>query len=89
MTIAVVIFIIILALAFEFINGFHDTANAVATSVATRSLTPFQAIVLAAICNVLGALVSTNVARNGNSCCCSTFRRNNMELDNLVVWHSI
>ena len=62
MTITIVIFIITLALAFEFINGFHDTANAVATSVATRSLTPFQAIILAAICNIIGALISTNVA---------------------------
>ena len=62
MTITIVVFIIVLALAFEFINGFHDTANAVATSVATRSLTPFQAIILAAICNIIGALISTNVA---------------------------
>ena len=62
MTITVVVFIITLALAFEFINGFHDTANSVATSIATRSLTPAQAIVLAATCNIIGALISTNVA---------------------------
>lgn len=54
--------VIIAALAFEFINGFHDTANAVATSVSTRSLEPFQAICIAAVFNLLGALSGTAVA---------------------------
>ncbi len=62
MTIFIVFLIIAIALAFEYINGFHDTANAVATSIATKSLTPLQAIVIAAICNIVGALISTNVA---------------------------
>jgi len=57
-----ILFVIIAALAFEFINGFHDTAIAIATSVSTKVLTPRQAIVLAACCNACGALVGINVA---------------------------
>ena len=56
------VIIIIIALAFEFINGFHDTANAVATSVSTRSLEPFQAIGVSAVFNLIGALSGTAVA---------------------------
>lgn len=55
--------IIVLALAFDFINGFHDTANAIATSVATKVLTPAQAIAMAAVLNVAGALMGTAVAK--------------------------
>lgn len=47
---------------FDFINGFHDTANAVATAVSTRALTPRRAILLAAIMNFIGALTFTGVA---------------------------
>ncbi|PCF87190.1 inorganic phosphate transporter [Staphylococcus intermedius] len=54
--------IIIFSLLFDFINGFHDTANAVATAVSTRALTPRQAIFLAAIMNFVGALTFTGVA---------------------------
>lgn len=54
--------IIIFSLLFDFINGFHDTANAVATAVSTRALTPRQAIFLAAIMNFIGALTFTGVA---------------------------
>lgn len=57
-----IILVIFLALAFDFINGFHDTANAIATSVATRVLTPFAAILMAAVLNFVGALTSTEVA---------------------------
>ncbi|MBF7019374.1 inorganic phosphate transporter [Staphylococcus sp. 18_1_E_LY] len=57
-TIAIVIF----SLLFDFINGFHDTANAVATAVSTRALTPKTAIFLAAIMNFIGALTFTGVA---------------------------
>ena len=57
------IVIVALALAFDFINGFHDTANAIATSVATRVLTPAQAIAMSAILNVVGALMGTHVAK--------------------------
>jgi inorganic phosphate transporter, PiT family len=58
-----VICIIVVALAFEYVNGFHDTANAVATSVATKALTPVQAILLAAFWNLVGALMGTAVAK--------------------------
>ena len=44
--------------AFDFTNGFHDTANAIATSVSTRALTPRQAVILAAVLNLVGALVT-------------------------------
>ncbi len=57
-----VIIIIAIALLFEFINGFHDTANAVATSISTKSLEPFQAIIISAIFNLIGALSGTAVA---------------------------
>lgn len=58
----ITLLIIVVALAFEFINGFHDTANAIATSVATKVLTPRQAVGLSAACNLLGALAGTAVA---------------------------
>ena len=54
--------LIAIALAFEFSNGFHDTSNAVATSISTRSLEPFQAISISAIFNLIGALSGTAVA---------------------------
>lgn len=57
------IVIVVLALAFDFINGFHDTANAIATSVATKVLTPAQAIAMSAVLNVVGALTGTAVAK--------------------------
>ncbi|MCJ8014093.1 inorganic phosphate transporter [Paenibacillus sp. KQZ6P-2] len=55
--------VIFLALAFDFINGFHDTANAIATSVSTRALKPRTAIILAAIMNFVGAVLFTGVAK--------------------------
>lgn len=55
--------VVFLALAFDYINGFHDTANAIATSVSTRALAPQQAVWLAAFLNFLGALYSTGVAK--------------------------
>ena len=55
--------VIFLALVFDFINGFHDTANAIATSVSTRALQPNHAIIMAAMLNFLGAMVSTGVAK--------------------------
>jgi len=54
---------ILVALAFDFTNGFHDTANAIATSISTRVLAPRVAILMAAILNFVGAFVSTNVAK--------------------------
>jgi PiT family inorganic phosphate transporter len=54
---------IVVALAFDFTNGFHDTANAVATSVSTRALSPRLAVLIAAIANLAGAFVTTAVAK--------------------------
>jgi PiT family inorganic phosphate transporter len=57
------IFVVILtALVFEYINGFHDTANSIATIVGTRVLTPRQAVLMAAVMNLVGALCGTAVA---------------------------
>ncbi|PIC98338.1 MULTISPECIES: inorganic phosphate transporter [unclassified Sporosarcina] len=57
------ILVVVFALAFDFINGFHDTANAIATSVSTRALKPRTAIMLAATMNFVGALTFTGVAK--------------------------
>src|SRR5690625_2513762 len=57
------ILIIILAVTFDFINGFHDTANAIATSVSTKALKPRQAIILASVMNFVGAMTFTGVAK--------------------------
>ncbi|MDM5187743.1 inorganic phosphate transporter [Bacillus sp. DX4.1] len=57
------ILIVICALAFDFINGFHDTANAIATAVSTKALKPRHAIIMAAIMNFLGAMTFTGVAK--------------------------
>ena len=57
------ILVVIFALAFDFINGFHDTANAIATSVSTRALKPRVAVLMAAIMNFVGALTFTGVAK--------------------------
>ena len=55
--------VIAFALLFDFINGFHDTANAIATSVSTRALKPQTAIIMAAFLNFAGAMYSTGVAK--------------------------
>ena len=55
--------VILVALVFEYINGFHDTANSIATVVSTKVLTPRQAVLLAACTNLLGATWGTAVAR--------------------------
>ena len=57
-----ILIVLWVALVFEFINGFHDTANAIATTVSTKVLTPRQAIVLSTAFNLLGALSGTAVA---------------------------
>lgn len=58
-----VIAVVVLGLAFEYVNGFHDAANAIATVVATRVLTPAQAIVMAGVLNLAGALSGEAVAK--------------------------
>lgn len=62
-TLLITTLIVIGALTFDFINGFHDTANAIATSVSTKALKPRQAVLLAAVMNFIGALTFTGVAK--------------------------
>ncbi|WP_111720835.1 inorganic phosphate transporter [Homoserinimonas sp. OAct 916] len=59
----IVVLVIVLALFFDFTNGFHDTANAMATPIATGALRPKTAVALAAVLNLVGAFLSTEVAR--------------------------
>src|SRR3712207_8030301 len=59
---AVLVIVIAVALVFDFTNGFHDTANAVATSISTRALPPRTAVGIAAILNFVGAFISLEVA---------------------------
>ena len=56
------IIVIALAMGFNYTNGFHDAANAIATSVSTRALTPRVALLMAAVCNLIGAFFGTKVA---------------------------
>jgi len=58
-----VVLVIVLALFFDFTNGFHDTANAMATPIATGALKPKAAVAIAAVLNLVGAFLSTEVAR--------------------------
>jgi len=62
-TLLVTILIVIFALTSDFINGFHDTANSIATSVSTKALKPRQAVLLAATMNFVGAMTFTGVAQ--------------------------
>ena len=59
--------VLVLAVAFDYVNGFHDTANAIATSVSTRALRPEHAILMSATANFLGALAGTAVAKTISS----------------------
>lgn len=59
----ITILIVAFAVIFDFINGFHDTANAIATSVSTKALKPRQAIILASVMNFVGAMTFTGVAQ--------------------------
>ncbi|TDM12266.1 inorganic phosphate transporter [Macrococcus lamae] len=93
-TIAIVIF----ALVFDFINGFHDTANAIATAVSTKALKPRHAILMAAVMNFLGALMFTGVAKTITKDIVDPFTLNNGSVVilaallaaiiwNLVTWY--
>ena len=62
-----VLIVVLVALLFEYINGFHDTANSIATVVSTKVLTPRMAIIMAAITNLIGALWGTAVAKTISS----------------------
>ncbi|MGH3990643.1 MAG: inorganic phosphate transporter [Actinomycetes bacterium] len=63
MELAGIIAVIAIALVFDYTNGFHDAANAIATSVSTRALTPRAALLLAAVMNFVGAFLGTKVAK--------------------------
>jgi PiT family inorganic phosphate transporter len=60
--VAIIIAVVLVALAFDYTNGFHDAANAIATSVSTRALTPRIALILAAVMNFAGAFLGQKVA---------------------------
>jgi PiT family inorganic phosphate transporter len=60
---ALVLLVIVVALGFDFTNGFHDAANAIATSVSTRALTPRIALIMAAVFNLIGAFLGVGVAQ--------------------------
>jgi inorganic phosphate transporter, PiT family len=64
---AIVILVVVLGLVFDFTNGFHDTANAMATSVATGALKPRVAVLISAVLNLVGAFLSTEVASTVSS----------------------
>jgi inorganic phosphate transporter, PiT family len=63
MTLALVVLVVAVALAFDYTNGFHDAANAIATSVSTGALTPRVALLMAAVFNLVGALLGEGVAK--------------------------
>lgn len=63
MLLVITILVVIFALGFDFINGFHDTANAIATSVSTRALKPRVAVMMAAVMNFIGAITFVGVAK--------------------------
>src|SRR5438094_5179754 len=63
----IILMVVLVALIFEYINGFHDTANSIATVVSTKVLTPRQAVLLAAVTNLFGAMWGTAVAKTISS----------------------
>lgn len=63
LTFFLVVLVVAIALIFDFTNGFHDAANAIATCVSTRSMKPKMALIMAAVMNVVGALLGTGVAK--------------------------
>src|SRR5436190_16931881 len=63
MSTALLVVIVAVALGFDFTNGFHDTANSIATAVSTRALSPRAAVLLAAVANLGGAFLTTAVAK--------------------------
>lgn len=97
-TLLITLLIVIGALTFDFINGFHDTANAIATSVSTKALKPRHAIILAAVMNFIGALTFTGVAKTITSGIVDPFKLENGSiiilsalisaiLWNLITWY--
>jgi PiT family inorganic phosphate transporter len=94
-TLLLIILVILLALTFDLINGFHDTANTIATSVSTRALPPRLAIVLAASMNFLGALTFTGVAKTVSKDIVDPFKLENglivvlAALLSAIIWNLI
>lgn len=91
----IMILVVAMALSFDFINGFHDTANAIATSVSTRAISPRLAIVMAAACNLLGALTYTGVAKTIGGSIADPFKLENgmvivlAALTSAILWNLI
>ena len=63
MELAIIVAVVVVALVFDYTNGFHDAANAIATSVSTRALTPRVALIMAAVMNFVGAFLGQKVAK--------------------------
>ncbi|MDF2922644.1 MAG: inorganic phosphate transporter [Paenibacillaceae bacterium] len=88
-----IIVIVALALLFDFINGFHDTANAIATSVSTKALSPRTAIFMAAILNFVGAILFDGVAKNVGGSIADPFKVENglqiitATLISAIIWN--
>ncbi|MCQ6267248.1 inorganic phosphate transporter [Fictibacillus sp. WQ 8-8] len=80
-----IVLVVIFALAFDFINGFHDTANAIATSVSTKALPPKVAIALAATMNLIGALTFTGVAKSVSKDIVDPFQFHDEKIGLLIV----
>lgn len=91
----ILVLVVVMALSFDFINGFHDTANAIATSVSTRALSPRTAILLAACFNLLGALTYTGVAKTIGGKIADPFKLENglvivlAALTSAILWNLI
>ena len=63
----IVVVVVVTALIFDFTNGFHDTANAMATSIATKALKPPTAVIIAGVLNLIGPFLSVEVAKTISS----------------------
>ncbi|CAJ1002131.1 MULTISPECIES: inorganic phosphate transporter [Bacillales] len=93
--IIILILVVIMALSFDFINGFHDTANAIATSVSTRALSPRTAILIASVLNLIGALTYTGVAKTIGGSIADPFKLENglvivlAALTSAILWNLI
>jgi len=97
-TFTFIVIIVVLALAFDFINGFHDTANAIATAVSTKALPPKVAVYMAAVLNFVGAIMFEGVAKNVGGSVANPFKiENGLEIIvatlisaifwNLLTWY--
>lgn len=91
----IMILVVLMALSFDFINGFHDTANAIATSVSTRAISPRLAIIMAACFNLIGALTYTGVAKTIGGSIADPFKLQNglvvvlAALTSAILWNLI